>query len=291
MSNYSILTKTFAGDMEMFLGLCKSIDEHMPHVKHHVLVDQSDLLLFKKFEKKNRIVHNSDSLFPEFHGFSVLGRRFWWRAPWYLVRGWIFQQLVKLKFAATLNSECVVMADSDAIFLRAIEQRDLFLGDSPRMYAYPGRGGSAELSKWHDVAARAFGIEAVGYGGFDYILPVLVWHPATVARMLASIDEANSSGWVKTLIGNYRFSEFILYGVYNDRVISEAERMIARSPRELCHCSWHYDLDEEDDIGRFVSDLKAEHAAIVVQSNLRLDPAKRSAIVKRLFDRYTSLEN
>ena len=56
-NSVALLTPTYARDLELCALLCESVDRHVtPCAKHYLLVPDSDLALFARFESKRRAV-------------------------------------------------------------------------------------------------------------------------------------------------------------------------------------------------------------------------------------------
>lgn len=279
---YVLVTKTYRGDISLFRELCDSIDRHMPHVEHHVLIDQSDLELFKQFESENRRLVSCSELLPSYREFHWGQKRLWWRWPMTIVRGWIYQQLAKVEYVRTLDADAAVLVDSDAIFIREIQPDDLFAEGSLKLYRCPGKSsGPADQSpKWHNAAARSFGLEERGYTGADYISNAVIWSPSIVRRMVETIEAKFGLPWDRVLTRNFRFSEYVLYGVFCDHVAGPHQNIVKGTIEELCHCSWDYNIDTQEGTKRFHDSLKPHHCAILIQSNLGMSDSQRSDVIR-----------
>lgn len=283
-ARFSLLTKTYAGDFAAFASLCESIDRHMPHVHHHVVVDRADAALFAHFAGPMRSLMVAEDLLPAYRPITLRGRRLWLRAPFHLVRGWIFQQLAKLAAVASLPEDAVVLVDSDVIFLRPLVDHELFDGNKVQLYHRPDApsGPAGQSDKWHDAARHALGLSGSGYTGADYISTVIAWSPGVVRAMLAQIEAANHRRWDRELLRNFRFSECVLYGVFAQRVDGPHAALLAPTTHALCHWCWPYDLSSAAGVAAFIEDLAPDKAAALVQSNLGLPDERRALIYHAL---------
>lgn len=281
MSKFLIVTKTYAGDLEYFRDLCASLDRQMPEIEHHVLVDRVDLSLFGSFQSENRKVINCSDLLPEFKQFQAMGRRLWWRAPFYIVRGWIYQQIAKIAYIANLECDAALIIDSDLAIVAPIQERHVFQNGKSRFYRFPGQSSAGQFVEWHNIAMRVFGLVEEGYTGADYIGQPIIWSPKVVRMMIERIEKETGRKWYDALVGNFRFSEYILYGIFCDRVLDTTTRPVTPTDRNLCHYSWHYDLDDEEGVRKFVNDIEPHHVAVCVQSNLGLAKPRRDSIVRQ----------
>lgn len=280
--SFAIFTKTYVGDRERFRQLCESIDRHMPDITHYVLVDHSDLALFAEFHSDRRKVIDCKTILPQFAELNLPGRRIWWKFPALLVRGWIYQQLIKIGFSATLTEDAVVIVDSDVTFRRALTADDVFSGDRVKFYRAPDRADGPQFEQWHRIAQRSLGVPETGYPGYDYIIPAIPISPAVMRAMIARIEATTGKNWATALCGHFRFSEYVLYGNFCDKVAGPHQSLVAPTEQGFCHCSWDYSLDDSEGVDAFVSGWAPRHACVVVQSNLGLSQERRSAILDQL---------
>jgi hypothetical protein len=255
----------------------------MPDIEHHVLVDRSDLEFFKRFETQKRRIIDCSQVLPSYREFTFWGKRLWWRWPTKIVRGWIYQQLIKIAYVKSLETDCAVVVDSDAIFLRKIEPSDLFIGDRLKVYHCPGKssGPQDQSPKWHNVAARSFGLREQGYTGADYISTAVIWSPAVLRQMVSAIETLSGAKWDHVLTQDFRFSEYVLYGVFCEHVAGPHQDAVEASTDELCHCSWDYDINTDEGVALFRDGLKAHHCAVLIQSNLGMPDIERASILEK----------
>ena len=280
-ARFALVTKSYKGDIEPFAKLCASVDRHMPQVTHYVLIDKTDIPLFARFATAQRVLVDCAALLPQFREIEAMGRRLWWRAPFRIVRGWIYQQLAKIAFVATLQHEAAVLIDSDAVFIAPLRDEHVFDGAATRMFHNPGQASGSEFQKWHNVALGVLGLPQAGYSGCDYISQAVIWSPDIVGQMIAVIERTTGKRWFDALISNFRFSEYILYGIYCDHVDGPHRQRVVPTTDELCHCSWHYDIATTDGVNHFVESLATHQVAVLVQSNLALASTKRDDIFRR----------
>jgi len=286
--SYCVLTKTFAGDIEAFRNLCESIDRVMPQVMHFVLHDRADRDLLKEFAGANRTLIECTRYLPELREFQLFGRRIWYRPPHRFVRGWIHQQLAKIAVVASLDFDAVILVDSDARFIAPIRPDQVFDGSRLRLFHNPGApsGPVSESAKWHDVASVALGLEPKGYSGADYISTAVVWSPAVVRDLMRHIETAHQSPWFEPLIRPFRFSEYVLYGIFCEHVPGPHQDLVTLTTAELAHCSWNYDFAKEGELDRFVEDMNPDQIAVLVQSNLNMSEAEREAVFQRIVAKF-----
>ena len=282
-TEFALVTKTWRGDRRAFADLCESMDRHMPGTLHYVLHERRDRDLFAHYASEQRRLMTTDELLPKLRGFGAFGRRLWHRRPAYLVRGWIYQQLAKLAFVATMRERAAVLVDSDAVLVAPIAADHVFANGKVRFFRDPGApsGPPGQGGKWHDVAARALGLTPRGYSGADYITNPLVWSPAVVRAMLQRIEGSGHADWTLPLIRPIRFSECVLYGMFCDHVDGPHRDEVSPVSKRIGHISWGYDLLTPAGVRAFAASV-GDRPAVLIQSNLGLTDAARRAILHQV---------
>jgi Family of unknown function (DUF6492) len=278
VDDFAIVTKTYSGDILPFRDLCASIDRHMPDVRHHVIIDRNEMHLFDVYKSENRIIHVAEELFPKVINLNIFGRRlnlFPFTPP---IRGWIWQQLVKIAFCARACEKILVIIDSDAVFVKPLAACRLSKDGKVRLYRSAAGVLTAQHAAWRRIACKLFGLPAQDFGGADYISQAVTWSPAVVRAMVARITQRTRLPWYIVLAWKFRFSEYILYGLFCEFAEGAHRDDVYLETEELCHCSWHYRLDESD-LAQFQADIQPHHVAVLIQSNLDLPEQRRGRIL------------
>ena len=278
----AIFTISYAGDLPLCRALCASIDRLMPKVTHYLAVDRADRALFAELAAPNRVFLATEDFAPELRPVSLGRRRLWLNPFGPPVRGWIFQQFVKLAAVARLPHEAVTIIDSDAVFVRPLERARLIRDGRVRLYRIPGGGRSPEHVRWHAVARAMLGLPGEGYTGADYISTAVTWRPEVVRALIARMNRVGWLPWRTALSWRLRFSEYVLYGVFAEHVAGPHRDLVFHDATDICHCSWHYDIGVESDRHAFVAGLRPDHAAVLIQSNLRLPQEARERLMRGL---------
>lgn len=278
---FCLVTVTYAGDLERFERLCISIDKTMPDIVHYVLIDRVDYDNFAPMASAKRQILTTDQILPQLKYFSFRGKRYWLSLWGAIVRPWIFQQLIKIKFTASLYEDMAVIVDSDAIFIKPITPDALYRSDKAMLYHMPGAANKVTHQKWHIAAAKALNIPVKNYFGSDYISTAVPWKPDVVRMMIDHMDCQHRRPWYAVLASYFRFSEYIIYGVFNNEVRGPHQDLLQRTTDELCHCSWHYDLTDSHQVDKFVNDFEDHHVAVLVQSNLGMSEETTDRIYSR----------
>ena len=297
----TILTISFSGDFELCKLLCETVDRFVPRDVAHVLaVPRSDLALFAPLCNDRRsLVVQEDYLprwlrkvplpSPRWRKWLFLPRRDVFLAlPGRLLRGWIVQQILKLACVASISSDGVLLVDSDAAFVRPLTRDHLFVGDRLRLEQFPGGVDAiAEQQVWYDEARSLLGLTgAIDGPRHGYIQCAVVWSPRNVRALLAHIEKIKGINWQRAIASGKDFSEYILYGVFCEKILGEEARHYTTSS------SLSYTIWSEEEGNRiasamdFARSLKAEigkdQPVLAIQSTIAIGIDTRRAVVEAL---------
>jgi hypothetical protein len=242
MSELAVVTPSFGPDAELFGDLHSSVLRHTgPDVVHHVIVPEPHREIFATYAGPRCRVWTEPELLPR--RYLKLPRRGLWlnlRRPWPPVRGWVLQQALKIAATALLDAEIVLIADSDVVLVRDISAATFHTGGTPRLFRVPEavHAGMPEHVRWHQVARTLLGLPPAGPPPLtDYVSSLNIWRPSVAKALQRRITEATGGHWMDVFTGQLRVSEFILYGVFVDEVLSGDG---PRPPGDttICHNYW-----------------------------------------------------
>ncbi len=292
-----LVTCSYSGDFELCKMLCESVDRFAPRsIGHSLFVPERDLGLFAPLATSNRTIETQESLLPSWMWKVPLpGPR--WRALLRLprrnvyltpfsppVRGWIAQQIMKISAAASAASDIVVHLDSDNVFIRPLTIDRFEKDGRVRLYRSPTRVELASHRLWHQAAGALLGLPPSDFYGAEYIDQLVVWRRSVAKALVARIEDVGGRDWRATLARTPHFAEYILYGVFADRVLGLEAAGLYAEPRSLCHSRWEGAFQGAADEDAFVAALRPEHVSCLVQSSIALSIPDR----RRLFDRLTA---
>ena len=287
MSELAVLTPTYREDAEIFADLHRSVLEFTPDdTVHHVVVPPRDRKLFARYEGPRCRVWSSSEILPSSYlHLRVRGLETFLnvRRPWPPVRGWISQQAIKIAATAQLDAEVVLLLDSDVVLVRPVRAARFTTPDGLLLYRDEG-SVHEEMDRhliWHRVARELLGLPAAPPPPLaDYVSAFNFWDPAIVRAMQARIEEVSGRNWLDVFCGQLHISEFILYGVFVDEVLSAAGH---RPPADttICLNSWERAPLTPADAYALVDQLKPENVGLMIsaKSNTPLD-VRRAAIAR-----------
>ena len=290
----SLVTCSFRGDLDVCRLLCETIDRFAPpDMVHWLYVPKADVALFSDLASPRRRIATQESLLPwwfrkapmpgpEWRARLRLPRRNVYVTPFSMpVRGWIAQQIMKIAAAANAETDIVVHVDSDNAFIRPLRMEHLARGPLARLYRHPEMVARDSHRTWHAAAARLLGLEACDFHGAEYIDQLVVWRRSVARGLTQRIAEVARTDWRIALARAPHFAEYILYGVFADRVLGLDKAGLYPTEETLCLSRWTEGFDNRDEERDFVAAIEPHHVACLVQSTIAMPISARRALFER----------
>jgi len=280
--SFALVTSSYRGDLERCRLLCRSIDRYVTgFAMHYLLVEERDVALFAEFASvRRRIVSERDLLPVWLRPVSepFRGRRLWLQPFGPPLRGWHVQQLRRLAMAAAMAEDALVSLDSDVVFVRPFDPRDLAEGDRVRFFRAPGAIRHVEPERrdeherWSRRAGRLLGIAAPGTTDTGYIATLIAWRRDTAQALLRRIADSTGRSAMAALAGSRALSECTIYGRFVDEAENRPERHRPVS-QELCAVYWSGPALGEVELRQYLGALAPHQVAVGLQSFTGTDPA------------------
>jgi hypothetical protein len=287
----AVITPSYAPDFESFRVLHRSVLAFSdPSVIHYVIVPDEDAPLFGALSSyRLRVVRYGQVLPKSFVSTAWFARavakipqlprgaRFIavnLRHPWPPLRGWLLQQIVKLRMATCAEADVLLLVDSDVQIIRPIGP-SLFV-DRARVRTYRKPGGiTADMKRhvnWHETARRLIGVPPDGDPPYDDpVSSFISWDPGIVRSAVNRIRDVAGRPWETAVAREWDFSEYVLIAEYLQEFIQPDRRSFI-SDRTLCHSHWSSTPLTVDSARAFVESLSPDDVAIHVQSISRTPP-------------------
>lgn len=278
----AIVTPSFERDFELCRTLNRSVLEFLPEdVRHYIFVDRRDLKLFGSLRSERTIVTAKERIIPR--GFVQIPGTNRWLSTGTLfpISGWLVQQIAKIATAALLDEPTLLMVDSDAVFVRDVDLKIFARNGKTRLYRDPGAitAPMTAHQKWHDNACRLLGVPASSLPMDDYIGQVISWKKSLVLDMCRRVEAVTGLRWYHAIARARQFSEYLLYGLYVERVAGAESVWIDEHTR--CSSRWEssplYDIDLE----HFVATLQHDDIALMISAHSKTSPEVRQLAIAR----------
>lgn len=233
------LTITWAADLAHFSMLRESLQRSaLSHIPHHIVVQDEDLHLFRKFEQPGVHLYSSADILPAevesrrksaLHWQRVFGRRgakvggsIVRYAPfpqWVRFTGWHTQQMSKLAFVLNSAVDTVVILDSDVIVTPHANEQDFAHPTKVVCYQHWREPDhlKGKVRNWQKTASSLFRHTFDGRKKYDaYYDTPFVMHAPTVRLLRQWLEKEYALPWWQVLVNlpPRRWSEFGIYKHY-----------------------------------------------------------------------------
>ena len=191
------------------------------------------------------------------------------------------QQVMKLAMAERYQSDAILFADSDLVFVRPFSALDIYQGDLLRLWRGqrgPNQRTDRRYRNWYAMAAAVCQLEDPDAINGSYIAQLTSWRHENVVQLYRQIEAGRNSGWLVRLLRYIDFSEFVLYGVFAEHCLS-AQHGHYLDKQNLCHSSWFFDVQTPEDVSSFIGQMSPHQVAVHLQSNLGMSADMLDAIV------------
>ncbi len=219
---YALVTPTFRLDREQAeLNVETAVHFVAPHVRQYLVIDRRDVPLFKHLRSSRVELMTVEDVIPRWI-FRVPGvRKFWMSLRSRPIRNWILQQMVKLTMPTQVREDVLLYTDSDTFFVAPFDPHALEKDGKPPFFAEVLPDAVGFNDQWHRVAAGLLGLSAEATRE-NYVSNVVAWRRDNVVSMLERVRSVGKRPWQLSLAGLSAFSEYILYGVYMQRVLGKS---------------------------------------------------------------------
>lgn len=280
------MTASYAPDVERCRLLCETIDARVTgFTRHYILVEHSDVALFRQFESPNRVVVDERDLLPGWlRSFrdptSRFKRRIWLSPRTMPLRGWHVQQLRRIGIAHHAPEDAFVYCDSDVAFVRPFDCGSFWREGALRLFrredALTGKADS-EQHDWSAHAGGILGIASPAVSPHDYIATLIAWRRDSTLAMCRRIEEVTGRHWVAGIAARRMFSECMIYGRYAAEVAGLDGHFL--SSEELCRVYWTGPRMSEADMRHFLGNLAPHQVAVGMQSFIGTEVATIRGLV------------
>lgn len=268
----TLVTPSYANDIERFTLQRESIERCGIDLPHCVLVNHEDLALFQKipFQRNLRILSTRDILSPRFEarrlGYGKPRRQLahWRGRPG--IHGWYIQQLLKLATPAVVETEGIVCLDSDTLFVGRVTAQDFFEPDG-RLHLYETADDvDCEMGDWYIRSLGFLGESLRSRPIFRTTHSPVPMHRQVMLEMQEHIERQHGVFWMEAMERAHGIMEYSTYGAYA-RYFDKFQRTVPARPDRLCLYFW-FSADIENLFTDLVDRVRAQKPkAILINSS------------------------
>lgn len=221
----AFITQSYKDDYKECKLLCESIDKFVPgEIIHYIFVNDLDIALFKHLGNERRVILPKSAIIPNHLfqlPFQIKGHNIWLSPITIPVRGWIIQQIVKLGVFECVDADCFVNIDSEVVFVKQFN-KDMIVQDGrvllhrqTKMWTYKSR------KIYNEAASKLLKIPNGEYLMKSYYMSTSFCFTKIDLLKLTNRIKENSiiNNWKMPLLNTYRFSEYMLYGIFIEHIL------------------------------------------------------------------------
>lgn len=222
--SYALVTPSFRLDVDRCALLVESVERWAaPYLRHYLVIDRRDVPMFKHFESDRTQILIVEDIVPRWLVRIPGVRRFWFSFRTRPVKNWILQQIVKLSIPDVVGDDVLIYTDSDVFYVAPYDPRAYERDGKVPLFVETGQRGLIENNDhWHSVAARLLGLTPEAEYDTNYIGNAICWRRDNVLKMNRLLESVANKSWERAVAPLSGFSEYILYGMYANRVLGEA---------------------------------------------------------------------
>jgi Family of unknown function (DUF6492) len=294
----AVITPSYRNDWPLFADLHESVLAYTPDsVRHYVVVPDADAAFFSQHTGARCEVIPEESLYPARYrpvpatvnrmlrmlpgiSSSVRIAAVNLKRPYYPIRGWMMQQVLKMEACRRVAADVLLVLDSDVVLIREVTAETLCQNGRPRFYRHPDAIDERlpRHVQWHQISRRLLGLPPAQLPLPDYVSSFNVWDPQVLDAILTRIERVTGGSWVDAVTTQATFSEWTLYGVFMDGFDAGAEARAAQS--SLCLSYWDPTPLTPEGAAEFVATVRPEDVAILIQSKSGTPLAVRRAAIR-----------
>jgi hypothetical protein len=284
-ADFGLITPSYAPDFERCKLLCQSVENFIsPSFTHYVIVDKRDLLLFRQLETQHTKILTVESILPWWIKRVPLLKKNWMSLKTLPIRNWLVQQIVKIAASQQIDEEISVFVDSDVVFVRPFNLHSLTHDGRVRLFRNPeGNDVQRQMHlKWHQAASRLLGLANVDMSIPDYIGNIITWRRDNVLQLCEHIEKLSGRGWIETLANSWHLSEYVLYGIFIDRILKEQSGHYYEA-QNICHDYWFPQSLSDEQLEKFIAEISPEHVAVMISAKAGMPVERYQPLLEKTF--------
>jgi hypothetical protein len=279
----AIVTPSLARDF----SLCRELNESVlrflpPTTRHYIIVDACDLKVFAPLAGSRTIIGAVEDVLPKGYVKLRFSKKWWFSLPaLFPLKGWLVQQLVKMSSPGFATERVLVNVDSDVRFIREVDPEIFVRGGRTRMYRLPG-GVTADMHHaiWHRNICKLLGVAPDAPPMNDYVGNVISWDRNIVLAARKRIEDVTGLPWHVACTRAQRVGEYMIYGLFVDKVLGQATAPVWIDERSWCHTYWGPEPLPEANVTDFAHAMREDDVAFSIAGYTSTPPDVLHAVTQ-----------
>jgi hypothetical protein len=271
----ALITPSFRGDLERCRLLVESVNRHVPPaVTHHLVIDRRDRDLFQDLAGPRTKIHIVEDIVPwwlrRVPPQLPLGSKLWINLRGKPVRNWMLQQIVKLSSDSIVapTVDRIMFVDSDVFFVRPWDPAPT---ESSAAVLFREKGLPLQTdfnTEWHRTAHRLLGLPepTVDETQVGFVSNLLCWRRPILDQLHGHIKATHGKDWVQTIAPLPTLSEYVLYGVFVERVLGFEVAKHDPQPASPCATEWGDSVLDRSALEALRHSVRADQVAVMVSA-------------------------
>lgn len=141
-------------------------------------------------------------------------------------------------------------------FVKDFDLNNYLRDDLVRLLAQSGQvtPDSPHLPQWYYDASKLLQIDEPQFPATNYLGSLIFWRRDNVLKLHRYLEETNQKPWKEVLCANWNLSEYILYGVFVEKILQEKSGHYFDN-YDLCHNYWQEESLSGDKIKDFLGSV------------------------------------
>jgi hypothetical protein len=219
---YALITPSYAPDFQRCRVLTESVRRHAAEgIDHYIIVDRCDEHLFASLRGPRTHLVVTQDILPWWLYQIPFFPKWWLNLKGMPGRGWIIQQIIKLSVDVITSADVCILLDSDVFLVKPFDPRAAERDGKVPMFREILPAEHRHNTMWHEAAGRLLGLPLEQSYRTSYVTSPVTWLRANVIKLHHHIERTTGRGWIESLCSLKTMSEYVLYGVFCERVLRE----------------------------------------------------------------------
>ena len=268
---YAIITPSYALDFERCRLLADSVrDRVAPEIAHYIIVDRRDEGLFQALRGPRTHIIVKQSILPWWLHQAPFSTRWWLSFKGPPLRGWIVQQIVKLSVDAVTRADVMIFMDSDTLLIKPFDPRAAERDGAVPLFRERLPAEDVHNTKWHTVASELLGLAIEPGPRSSYVTQAVTWLRSNLIALQCQIERTTGRGWAESLCSLPTMSEYVLYGVFCERMLRERSNHYLDG-RITTLNYWDTVPLDGSDLAALRDRLRPEHIGVMISAKSRTE--------------------